>query len=74
MVLLAQGKPGTLAQNHLLLCAKKDGEWKVVMEVGGRSDGGHDIKGRVPTQPMCLSEYHTPLLHASCQGGGALQH
>lgn len=48
MVLLAQGKLGTLAQSHLLLCTRKHGEWKVVMEVDGRGDGGHDIKGRGP--------------------------
>lgn len=71
MVLLAQGKPGTLAQSHSLPCTREDDEY---LEVGGRSDGGYVIKGRGHTQTVCLRECRAPLLHASFQVVGALQH
>lgn len=71
MVSLAQGKPGTLGQCHPLPRTRKDAE---CLELGGRGDGGHEIKGKGPHPPVHLRECHALLLHAGRLIHGALQH
>lgn len=62
MVLLTQGKPGTLAQGHPLSCTKKHGECLEVMEAVMERAGAppRQSAGRGPASCACQSVQALP--------------